>query len=194
MLSITEALAVFPDPSFAVPVIVWFAPSVVTVWAAGHVTGATPPLHVKVTVTFVLFQPAAFGGGLASAVIVSAAVPPCTVRVCELDAPTGVVTTTGPVWAPVGTVAMIRKLLHRLVVNFTPLSVTEPGELRKFSPTIPNLKPTFTVDGIKARIEGRKLKVTPLLLTPRQLTTTGPAPAKPSGAFTIILVLVQLTI
>jgi hypothetical protein len=41
---------------------------------------------------------------------------------------------------------------------------------------------------------GKKLKVTPLLLAPCQLTTTGPEPASPLGAFTTIFVLLQLTI
>ena len=42
----------------------WFAPSPVKVWAGGQT--ATPEvasLHVNVTVTFVLFQPAALGAG-----------------------------------------------------------------------------------------------------------------------------------
>jgi hypothetical protein len=107
--------------------------------AAGHCTGATPPLHVKVTVTLVLFHPAEFGGGLATALIVSGVVPPCTVRVNEFDAPTEVVTTTGPVFAPVGTVARMRKLLQNLVVNFDPFRVTDPAAFRKFSPTMPNV-------------------------------------------------------
>jgi hypothetical protein len=139
IFKVTDAVAVAPDASFAVPVTTWFAPCVATVCAPGHVTGATPPLHVKVTVTLVLFQPAAFAGGAAIAVTVSAAVPPCTVSVSEFDAPTDVVTTTGPVFAELGTVARIRKLLQNVVVSLVPFSVAVPGAARKFSPTMPNV-------------------------------------------------------
>jgi hypothetical protein len=46
------------------------------------------------------------------------------------------------------------------------------------------------VDGTKAKMVGVKLKRTPLLFP---FTLTGPDPAKPSGAFTTILPVVQLT-
>jgi hypothetical protein len=71
MLTCTDVVAVFPFASVAVPVIDWLAPSVDIVCWAGHCTGATPPKHWKVTVTFVLFQPFVFGAGLADAVICS---------------------------------------------------------------------------------------------------------------------------
>jgi hypothetical protein len=47
---------------------------------------------------------------------------------------------------------------------------------------------------MSATIVGKKLNVTPLLLAPRKLTTTGPEPNNPLGASTTILVLAQLTI
>ena len=61
------ALAEPPTPSVAVPVITWFAPSVLTVWGAGHETGGAPPVQTNVTVTGVLFHPAAFGAGATDA-------------------------------------------------------------------------------------------------------------------------------
>ena len=39
------ALAVCPAASVAVVVMTWFAPSSVTVFAVGHWTGGTPPVH-----------------------------------------------------------------------------------------------------------------------------------------------------
>jgi hypothetical protein len=46
MLTVVEALAVLPFASVAVAVMVWFRPSVLTVFAAGHCTGVTPPEQV----------------------------------------------------------------------------------------------------------------------------------------------------
>ena len=51
----------------AVPVITWFAPSVLTVCGPGHETGGAPPVHWKLTVTGELFDPAAFGAGATEA-------------------------------------------------------------------------------------------------------------------------------
>ena len=51
----------------AVPVMIWFAPSIFAVCEEGHETGGAPPVHWKLTVTGVLFQPAAFGAGAADA-------------------------------------------------------------------------------------------------------------------------------
>jgi hypothetical protein len=68
MLSVTPAVAVLPARSVAVPSTTWFAPSVVT--SAGGGQDATPlarSAQVNVTVTPVLFQPAALGCGAAFA-------------------------------------------------------------------------------------------------------------------------------
>ena len=51
----------------AVPVIIWFAPSVLTVCGPGQETGGAPPVHTKLTVTGELFHPAAFGAGATDA-------------------------------------------------------------------------------------------------------------------------------
>jgi hypothetical protein len=45
IFSVTEAVAVAPLPSVAVPEIVWFAPSVATDWGLGQETGGTPPVQ-----------------------------------------------------------------------------------------------------------------------------------------------------
>jgi len=75
-LTVTDVLEVAlpPATSTAVPVITCPAPSLVTVIGAGHVAMAKfASLQVKVTVTFVLFHPLAFGGGLTVAVMTGVA-------------------------------------------------------------------------------------------------------------------------
>jgi hypothetical protein len=67
----TVALALLPALSVAVPVTDWFAPSIDSV--VGALQLATPEsasVHVKLTVTSVLFQPAALPAGSASPMIV----------------------------------------------------------------------------------------------------------------------------
>src|SRR4051812_49668587 len=61
------ALTELPTASVAVPVITWFAPSVLIVCGAGQETGGAPPVQTKLTVTGVLFHPAAFGAGATDA-------------------------------------------------------------------------------------------------------------------------------
>src|ERR1041385_7288786 len=61
------ALTELPTASVAVPVIIWFAPSVLTVCGPGQETGGAPPVQTKLTVTGVLFHPAAFGAGATDA-------------------------------------------------------------------------------------------------------------------------------
>src|SRR6266481_8006816 len=61
----TEIVAAFPTWSAAVPVTIWFAPSLLTVTGAGH--EAIPDVaseHVNFTTTSVLFQPKLFATGL----------------------------------------------------------------------------------------------------------------------------------
>lgn len=67
IFSVTEVVAVAPTLSLTVPEMIWLAPSVETTRGAGQVSGATPPEHVNVTVTFPLFNPAALGNGDAEA-------------------------------------------------------------------------------------------------------------------------------
>src|SRR5262249_49563076 len=71
MLTVAEAVVLFPALSVAVPVTTWLLPS------AGNVTGVGQdaiPLdaseQVKFTVALDLFQPAAFGGGATPAVLI----------------------------------------------------------------------------------------------------------------------------
>src|SRR2546425_3648873 len=73
---LNEALVtdtVFPARSLAVPVTVWFAPSVETVWSGGQM--AMPDavsVQSKCAVTGSLFHPFAFAGGVRLTVIVGA--------------------------------------------------------------------------------------------------------------------------
>jgi hypothetical protein len=82
ILSVTCADAEFPAASVAVPLMIWLAPGVITTCGAGHV--AIPErvsAQVKVTVTAELFQPAEFGAGEATAVIVGGVLSMLTVTV-----------------------------------------------------------------------------------------------------------------
>ena len=74
ILSVTEAVAEFPAESLAVLETTWFAASVVVVTGCGQVIVPEPPPQVKLTVTLVLFHPAAFGAGVGVAVIVNCGV------------------------------------------------------------------------------------------------------------------------
>ena len=95
--TVAVAVAVLPAVSVAVPVTCWPAPSVDTTTGAGH-TANLEPVHVNVTVTAVLFHPAAFGAGLAVAVIVSGSVlPNDTDTVTEADAEFPATSTAVPV-------------------------------------------------------------------------------------------------
>ena len=82
MFKVTLAEAELPATSTAVPDTVWFSPSVVTV--IGEVHWAMPDkvsLQLKLTVTFVLFQPFALACGLEDAVMVGRVLSMLTVRV-----------------------------------------------------------------------------------------------------------------
>jgi hypothetical protein len=75
LIPLTVAVAELPALSTAVPLALWFAPSVVSVTGAGQVSIPDPPglsAHEKVTITLLEFQPLAFGAGEAVAVIVGA--------------------------------------------------------------------------------------------------------------------------
>jgi hypothetical protein len=72
-LIMTEAVAVAPAASVTVPVTGMFDPCVVTTVGEGQVTiGAPPGVQVKLTVTGLLFHPAAFGAGVTIGVMVGA--------------------------------------------------------------------------------------------------------------------------
>ena len=64
MLTFAGSVALLPALSTAVPVAAWFAPSLEIVKGAVQLAiPDTPSAQVKVTVTFVLFQPFAFADG-----------------------------------------------------------------------------------------------------------------------------------
>ena len=70
IFSVMEVLAVFLAASVTVPEIDWFAPSVLTTcWGEQLVIGAAAGVHWKLTVTVLLFHPAALAGGAADAVM-----------------------------------------------------------------------------------------------------------------------------
>jgi hypothetical protein len=85
-------------------------------------------------------------------------------------------------------------VLHEDGVRAEPFRVTVPRDEPKFWPTTEKVQPTPTLEGDRLKIVGRKLKTKLLLLTPCQLTTTGPDPAEPLGAVTMICLSLQLTI
>ena len=68
---VAVALAWLPTASVAVPLMIWFAPSVVIVCDGGQKLSGAPPVQTNVTVTGVLFHPAAFGAGATEATICS---------------------------------------------------------------------------------------------------------------------------
>src|SRR3989442_21364 len=81
MLSVTDTLAWFPATSTAVPLTTCPAPSVLTVTGSGQ--RATPlmaSVHVKLTLTSVLFQPVALAVGLTDAMIIGGGFSPPGMR------------------------------------------------------------------------------------------------------------------
>ena len=66
-------------------------------------TGALPAVHVKVTVTSVLFQPLALGAGEMEALIDGGVPPVVTVKLAPLLGMPPTVSTTLPEVAPLGT-------------------------------------------------------------------------------------------
>jgi len=77
--TVKDVLTLWPAASVAVPLITWFAPSLLTVRVLGQLTGATPPLQLKDTVTLELFHLLALAVGEAVATIASGAV--CTLKI-----------------------------------------------------------------------------------------------------------------
>jgi len=88
-LTVTEAVALFPARSVAVP-LTGVVPSVETTTGPGQTAIPEPPLlsaQEKVTVTLDVFQPFPFGAGEADAVIVGAALSSFTLTVVEAELP-----------------------------------------------------------------------------------------------------------
>ena len=82
ILRLRDVPAVFPALSVAVPEILCFAPSVLTVVAAGQAaTPDRPSEQVNATVTLLLFQPAALAAGVAVELMVGAVLSILTVSV-----------------------------------------------------------------------------------------------------------------
>ena len=95
ILTVTGSCAVLPARSVAVPVTTWFAPSVLT--GIGPEQLATPePVaeQVNVTMTGVLFHPAALGDGAMLAVIMGGARSMLIVSATEAVLPAASVATT----------------------------------------------------------------------------------------------------
>jgi len=106
------------------------------------------------------------------------------------------VTSTLPVVAPVGTVAVILVLLHEPIVAVVPLNVTPPLPCvaPKFDPAITTDEPTTPVLGVRLLILGAAVtvKLTPLLATPPAAVTTTFPVAAFVGAVAVMLLALQL--
>src|SRR5437016_7677977 len=103
--------------------------------------------------------------------------------------PPGVVTLTGPVVAPAGTVARIAVSEVTVKVALTPLNDTDVAPL-KFVPLIVTLVPTGPLVGVKLAIVGGLTTVNELALVavpPRVVTLSGPVVA-PAGTVARIAV------
>lgn len=112
-------------------------------------------------------------------------------KLMPLLVPLFVVTTTGPVVAPLGMKATILVSLQLVIPNGAPLSETvldncpEP----KLVPVIVTEAPNSPDVGFKVVMVGAGiLKFALLLVTPPTLTTTTFVPVKPAGTVTTILV------
>ena len=118
-----------------------------------------------------------------------------TVNVTPLLACVPTVTTTLPVVAPVGTVAVMLVALHAVVGAVVPLNLTVlvPWVAPKFVPVITTDEPTAPEVGFSVVIVGAgvvTVKVTPLLACVPTVTTTLPVVA-PLGTVTAMLVLLH---
>src|SRR6267142_244987 len=116
----------------------------------------------------------------------------------ELATPPAAVTTTLPVVAPLGTVAVILPAAQLvIVVALVPLKVTPPLPCvgPKFDPAIVIDEPTAPVLGVRDVMLGAPVtvNVTPVLAWPPTVTTTLPVVA-PLGTVAVILVGPQLEI
>jgi len=119
-----------------------------------------------------------------------------TVKLTPLLAAPPTVTTTFPVVAPAGTVALMLVALQAVGVAATPLSLTVlvPWVAPKFAPAIVTDVPTNPEVGFRLVMLGAgtvTVKLTPLLATPPTATTTFPVVA-PAGTGATMLVALQL--
>jgi hypothetical protein len=115
-----------------------------------------------------------------------------TVKLTPLLAAPPTATTTFPVVAPAGTVAVMLVALHAVAVAATPLNATVfvPCVAPKFAPLIVTDVPTNPDAGFKLVMLGAgtvTVKLTPLLAAPPTATTTFPVVA-PAGTAVVILV------
>src|SRR5260370_2950888 len=115
-----------------------------------------------------------------------------TVKLPPLLAAPPTVTTTFPVVAPAGTVAVMLVALHAVAVAATPLNATVfvPCVAPKFAPLIVTDVPTNPDAGFKLVILGAgtvTVKLPPLLAAPPTVTTTFPVVA-PAGTVAVMLV------
>jgi hypothetical protein len=106
------------------------------------------------------------------------------------------VTTTLPVVAPLGTVALMRLALQLVVAAATPLNATVllPWVLPKFVPVIVTGVPTGPAFGftlVMLGVVGFTVKLTELLTFPLTITVTGPVVA-PVGTVVLMLAVLQL--
>ena len=119
-----------------------------------------------------------------------------TVKATPLLATPLTVTTTSPVSAPAGTVAVIEVSLQFVVLAAVPLKVTLPL-VPKLVPVIVTAVPTVPEPGLRPVIDGAEdpvtVKLTPLLATPLTVTTTLPVVA-PTGTVALIEVSLQLVV
>jgi len=116
----------------------------------------------------------------------------------ELATPPAAVTTTLPVVAPLGTVAVMLLAVQFVIdVALVPLKVTPPFPCvgPKFDPAITMDDPTAPVFGVSDAMLGAAVtvNVTPVLAWPPTVTTTLPVVAPP-GTVAVILVGPQLVI
>jgi len=108
-----------------------------------------------------------------------------------LCAPPREVTTTFPVVAPAGTVAVMLLALQVLTVAAVPLNVTVPCDVPKFEPAMTTEDPTAPVLGVRLLMLGVTVNVTPLLAWPLTVTMTLPLVA-PAGTVAVMLLALQL--
>jgi hypothetical protein len=105
------------------------------------------------------------------------------------------VTATGPVVAPVGTVAVIADAVQvPIVVAVVPLNVTLPFVVPKFEPPmVTEVVPAAPEDGVSVEIDGvaKTVNDEPALAAPPTVTTTLPVVA-PGGTVVVIEVLLQV--
>src|ERR1043166_1174621 len=115
-------------------------------------TGESVWVHVKVTVTLLLFQPAPFGNGESDAPMRG----PLIVNTTPLLTMPLTLTRTGPVVAGAGTVAVIDVALHDAIAAATPLKVTAPDACAapKFAPGIVTSGPAGPPAGVTAVVVG----------------------------------------